>query len=64
MTVDLKGQERLSERQAAPLQQIKVRSGLRAGASSTATADCSQGVQYWKQQYQYWKNYAKSIGCA
>ena len=64
MTVEFERLERHSERQGAPLQQLKVRSGLRAGASSSTTADCSQGLQYWKQEYQYWKNYAKSIGCA
>ncbi len=38
MKVDIKGKGSLPEVQAAPLQQLKVRSGLRAGATASQNA--------------------------
>lgn len=36
---------------------LKLRSDLRVGA------DCSEGINYWRQEYNYWKNLAQSMGC-
>jgi hypothetical protein len=61
MKVDLKSKERLPEQPEA-LPQLKVRSGLRAGANQ-AEGDCSLGIGYWRKEYNYWKSLAQSMGC-
>jgi hypothetical protein len=53
-----KGQEGRPQKTARPTPQIALRSDLRAGA------DCSEGLQYWKSEYNYWKKLAKQYGCA
>ena len=47
-------------KQAASPSQLKVRSDLRAGV----TGDCELGIQYWRKEYNYWKNLAQQMGCA
>lgn len=44
----------------APKQQFKVRTELRAGID----ADCTQGLSYWRKEYNKLKAYAQSIHCA
>jgi hypothetical protein len=53
-----KGQEGYPQKTTLPTPQIALRSDLRAGA------DCSEGLQYWKSEYNYWKKLAKQYGCA
>ena len=55
-----KGQEGYPQKTNQPTPQIALRSDLRAGE----TADCSEGLQYWKSEYNYWKKLAKQYGCA
>lgn len=43
-----------------PAPQLALRTGLRAGAD----AGCEEGVGYWRKEFNYWKNLAKSMGCA
>ncbi len=46
-------------KQASSSTQFKIRSNLHAGA----TGDCELGLQYWRQEYNYWKNLAQQLGC-
>lgn len=39
---------------------IPVRSGLRMGA----TGGCELGIQHWRKELNYWRDYAQRIGCA
>lgn len=38
---------------------MPVRSGLRLGAAS----GCELGIQYWRKELNYWRDYARRIGC-
>ncbi|MCC7129521.1 MAG: hypothetical protein IT297_03890 [Anaerolineae bacterium] len=38
---------------------LPVRSGLRMGAAS----GCELGIQYWRRELNYWRDYARRIGC-
>lgn len=49
-----------SREKTSPSRLIQVRSDLHVGAN----ADCSLGIQYWRKQYNYWKQLANSMGCA
>ena len=60
--MELKGKLSKPEKQAIPDREalkkaLKVRSNLCAGA------DCSEGIDYWRKEYNYWKNLAQSMGC-
>lgn len=49
------------EKQTAPRPAgIPVRSGLRMGA----TGGCELGIQHWRKELNYWRDYAQRIGCA
>lgn len=50
-----------SPQDLAPKSQFQVRTDLRSGVS---VADCSLGIQYWRQQYNSLKKLAQSLGCA
>jgi len=52
------GQKECPQKTARPTPQIALRSDLRAGA------DCSEGLQYWKSEYNDWKKLAQQMGCA
>jgi hypothetical protein len=42
----------------AGCQHLKVRSDLRSGATG-----CELGIDYWRKEYNYWKNLAQQMGC-
>ena len=58
MNDESKGQDKRPQKIIKPAPQIALRSDLRAGA------DCSEGLQYWKSEYNYWKKLAQQTGCA
>lgn len=44
---------------SAPIPQIQVHSGLRAGGAS---GPCD--IAYWRKELNYWRNLAQQMGCA
>jgi hypothetical protein len=42
--------------------QLVLRTDLHAGEDDDK--GCEAGVGYWRKEYNYWKNMAKSLGCA
>jgi len=58
---DFKMMDQSKGKQLQPKQkavsQLKVRSDMRAGN------DCGLGLQYWKKEYQHWKQIAQNMGC-
>jgi len=51
--------ENISKSALPYIKQFPIRSDLHVGA----TPGCSQGLQYWKSEYQRLKQTAKSLGC-
>lgn len=43
-----------------PVQQLVLRTDLRAGA----TAGCEEGVGYWRREFNRWREIAQNLGCA
>jgi hypothetical protein len=52
------GQRPAQDRKPAP--QLVLRTDLHAGKD----AGCEEGLSYWRKELNYWKNLAKSMGCA
>ncbi len=44
---------------ALAVPQIQVRSGLKMGAEG----GCELGIDYWRKEYNYWKQKAEQLGC-
>jgi hypothetical protein len=57
MKIDTKLKQDLTVKPAT-CQHLKVRSDLRSGATG-----CELGIDYWRKEYNYWKQLAQQIGC-
>ena len=42
--------------------QLALRTDLRAGEDTDK--GCEAGIGYWRNEYNYWKKMAQSLGCA
>jgi len=56
----MKDQEQHLAEGCTPAPQLALRTDVHAGAD----AGCEEGIGYWRKEYNYWKNLAKSMGCA
>ncbi len=60
MNLNPKDQGQYPVQGGKPVQQLVLRTNLRAGAE----AGCEKGINYWRREFNKWREIARNLGCA